>query len=300
MYHAAISHSLRPMQLAAIEAFVTICDTGSFRAAAQRLHVSQPAVSKRLANAEARLGFALFDRVGRRVILTDAGRQFLPHARRLLAALEDGRRALDELSDRVIGHLALALSHHVAMHRMPPVLRQYVKTFPGVDLDIHFLGSEDACHAVARGQVELAIVTLPDPPIAGLDQQGVWADPMVIAVAEDHPLAQHPEVTATQLRDVPALLPEPDTQTHAIVAGAVGGREAGMTVRQHSNNLDTLKMLAEVGLGWTALPPAMLAGSRLCELRLPGVSLTRSLGTVRHPERHLSAAAAALLSLLAS
>ena len=173
-----------------------------------------------------------------------------------------------------------------------------VKTFPGVGLDIHFLGSEDACHAVARGHVELAIVTLPDPPIAGLDQQRVWADPMVIAVAEDHPLAQQTEVTAAQLREVPALLPEPDTQTHAIVSRAVGGHDADLTVRQHSNNLDTLKMLAEVGLGWTALPPAMLADSRLRELTLPGVTLTRALGTVRHPERHLSAAAAALLSLL--
>ncbi|MGB0210958.1 LysR family transcriptional regulator [Algiphilus sp.] len=285
------------MQLSAIEAFVAVCEHGSVRAAAAAMHLTQPAISKRIATLEAQFGHELFDRVGRGIAPTEAGRAFLPHARRLLAELEDGRRALDSLSAHVSGRLGLALSHHVALHRMPPMLRRFVNRYPDVALDIAFLGSEAACESVARGHIELAVITLPRMPPEPLVQREIWPDPMRICVACDHPLAREAEPTAARLGDYPALLPEAGTATHALVAEALAARGVPLQTQVASNYLETLKMLTAVGLGWSALPATMI-DDELIALEFPGLRIQRSLGAVHHPGRRLSNAARALLDAL--
>lgn len=285
------------MQLNEVQAFVAICDHGSFRAAADSIHITQPAISKRLAALEMRLGHKLFDRVGRGSMLTQAGQAYLPYARRLLIEVENSNRALDNLSAKVGGYLGLALSHHIALHRIPPVLRTFRKKYPTVDLDIEFLGSETACHAIAGGHLELAVITLPQPALPGLEQREIWRDDMQILVAPEHPLAQQKVLTPEALKDYPALLPDESTYTYRVIAKALLAHGVVPDLRQSSNYLETLKMLASVGLGWTALPKNMVDAS-LRPLNFPQLNLQRSLGSVRHPQRSLSNAARAFLALL--
>lgn len=285
------------MQLSAIEAFVAVCELGSARAAAAQLHLTQPAISKRISTLEEQLGHALFDRVRRGITPTEAGRAFLPHARRMLAEFEDGHRALDGLSEQVSGRLGLGLSHHVGLHRMPPILRRYARDYPGVALDIAFLGSEAACDAVARGHLELAVITLPQPARSDLIQQEVWPDPMNIFVAPDHPLAAESKLKPKDLSEYPALLPESDTTTYGLVAEALTAHGVEFRVRLASNYLETLKMLTAVGLGWSALPDSM-RDDEVRSLKIEGLRLRRSLGAVRDPGRRLSNAARAMLNAL--
>lgn len=87
------------MDTQALAAFTEIADSGSFTQAALALHLSQPAISKRITTLEQQIGQSLFDRIGRRVRLTDAGRALLPYARKALQDIEDGRRALSQLHD---------------------------------------------------------------------------------------------------------------------------------------------------------------------------------------------------------
>ena len=156
------------MDTQALSAFMEVADTASFSKAAERLFLSQPAVSKRIATLEDQLGVSLFDRVGRQISLTDAGRALLPYARRVLHEIEDGRRALSKLNERVEGRLSIGTSHHIGLHRLPPVLRAYTLAYPEVDLDIQFMDSEVACEAVIAGKLELGIVTLPSQPLPQL------------------------------------------------------------------------------------------------------------------------------------
>lgn len=284
-----------------IQAFIVICDQGSFQAAAERLHLSQPAISKRLANLEERLGHPLFDRVGRSVSLTEAGRTYLPHARSALLALGDGTRALDNLGAQVTGTLRLALSHHVGLHRMPDILRRFIAAYPDVSPQIEFLDSEAACRAVARGDIELGVITLPVTAHPTLVEVPVWDDPMGVFVGAQHPLSQqqasHGRLDVAQLAHWPGVLPPPDSYTHTIIEDALAAHGVAVEARMTSHYLDTLRMLADVGLGWTVLPVSMALGG-LVQLDLPALSLTRRLGFVRHPQRQLSNAAQAMQTML--
>lgn len=285
------------MQTEAIEAFVSVCDLGSSQAAAERLNISQPAISKRLTNLETRLGHQLFDRIGRRLSLTEAGSTYLPHARELLAVLRDGRRTLDNLGATVAGRLRLGLSHHVGLHRMPPVLKTFVGTYPAVEMDIAFADSEVACQAVANGERELVVVTLQEPAHPILEQQAVWNDPMGIFVAPTHPLANAARPNIAALREYTALLPPVESTTYTLIETELARFDITLAPRMTSHYLETLRMLAGIGIGWTVLPLAM-QHHNLQQVEFSGLSISRQLGVVRHPRRSLSNAAYALLELL--
>lgn len=285
------------MQTDTIQAFVTVCDLGSFQAAAEALHISQPAISKRLANLENRLRHPLFDRIGRGVALTEAGRAYLPHARELLAVMADGARAIDNLGERVSGPLKLALSHHVSLHRMPELLRAFVARYPEVSPEIVFVDSEAACRSVANGESELAVITLPTPAHPVLIEHFIWHDPMSVFVGRNHPLSRRTQISAADLARHAAILPPPESYTCAIIRAALAAQGVTVEPRMTSHYLETLRMLAGVGIGWTVLPTSM-EHPELLRLVLPGLAMSRRLGAIRHPQRSLSNAAQALLAML--
>ncbi|NKF24306.1 LysR family transcriptional regulator [Solimonas marina] len=283
------------METQFLAAFVEIADCGSFTQAAEALHLSQPAISKRITALETQIGHPLFDRVGRRVSLTDAGRTLLPYARKTLQDIEDGRRALSNLHDDVGGRLSIGTSHHIGLHRLPPVLRAYTLQYPNVDLDIHFMDSEVACEFVVAGKLELGIVTLPTTPLPHLQRQLVWPDPMTVVVAPQHPLAGRSGVPLRELAEHPAVLPDEATYTHRIVTAELQRQGITPRVRLATNYLETLKMLAGIGLGWSMLPESMLDDS-LARVGVVGLHLQRELGLVWHERRTLSGAARALIA----
>jgi DNA-binding transcriptional LysR family regulator len=285
------------MDTAMLAAFLQVAESRSFSAAAATLHLSQPAVSKRIALLEQRSGRKLFDRIGRRVHLTEAGHTLLPYARRVLQDLEDGRRALSLLADRVAGRLSVGTSHHIGLHRLPPVLKRYTHEFPDVDLDLHFMDSEVACQGVLAGRLELGIVTLPLEPLPALEHAPVWPDPLAVVVAPEHPLARQRRVRLKDLAGHPAVLPDEATYTHRIIKAELARHGIAPSVRLATNYLETLKMLVAIGLGWSVLPRSMLDRS-VRALATPGFAPARSLGLVWHRDRTLSAPAQRLIALL--
>lgn len=285
------------MDLLALHAFLEVAENHSFSRAAERLHLSQPAVSKRIAALESQLKTPLFDRVGRTVQPTAAGVALLPYARRVLQELEDGRRALSQLPDQIAGRLSIGTSHHIGLHRLPRVLKRYTQRYPDVDLDIHFMDSEVACEAVLAGKLELGIVTLPAQPLTNLQTRKVWPDPMSVVVSPQHALARQKKVRLADLAAHPAVLPDAATYTHRIIKSELQKHGLAPRVRLATNYLETLKMLVTIGLGWSVLPRSMLDRT-LKPLAVSGLRLQRELGAVWHQRRSLSAAASALLSEL--
>ena len=287
------------MDIAALKAFVAVADAGSFSRAAEHLFITQPAISKRLSALENELRTRLFDRIGRTVSLTEAGQTLLPRARNILLELEDSVRTLHNLSGEVHGSLRFGTSHHIGLHRLPPVLKQFVQRYPQVRLDIRFMDSEAACHAVETGELELAIVTLPVAPAAVLQVEKVWDDPLTIAVSQDHPLAKTRHPALSDLAAHAAILPAASTFTRQIAEQVFAALNLKLDVALSINYLETIKMLISVGIGWGLLPVTML-DDQIRALPIKELALRRALGTVYHRDRTLSNAARTLNDMLMS
>jgi DNA-binding transcriptional LysR family regulator len=285
------------MDFNTLQAFLAVADAGSFSRAAQRLYLTQPAVSKRLASLEDELGLRLFDRIGRSVSLTHAGSRLLPRARKLLLQAQDMKHLASNLTEEVSGPLILGTSHHIGLHRLPDVLKQYRSEYPDVQLDIRFMDSEAACRAVEKGALEMAIVTLPTDSHSNLQTRELWEDKLRFVAAPEHALAGKQQVSLEELSRYPAVLPGPTTYTRSILEQVIQEQDLAISLGMSTNYMETLKMLAEINLGWSLLPETMLKQAKL-EVLPVKLQLKRSLGLVTHSERILSNPAQALVSCL--
>ena len=295
------------MDIPSIETFLMVTKKQSFSLAAEALFLTQPAISKRIASLETELNCKLFDRVKKKVILTEAGRLFLPGAKRIIAELKDSKIALAEMGGMISGELEMATSHHIGLHHLPPVLKEYVSLFPQVDFNLNFMDSEAACLAVENAEIELAVITLPNEPADCLELIKVWTDPLSISIHNDHPIIKKLPVNSKQLtlnhKDLhqltkfPAILPEKGTYTRELLDEYFVRLNMELQVKLSNNYLETIKMMVSVGLGWSVLPQTLIDDS-LTRVDIPGFTASRSLGIVTHKARSLSQAAQKMVNLI--
>jgi DNA-binding transcriptional LysR family regulator len=279
-----------------LQAFLAVAGTGSFSLAAEQLFLTQPAVSKRIATLEEELAARLFERLGKKVLLTEAGRTLLPKARHILQEMDESRRLIADLSCEISGILQLATSHHIGLHRLPNILRDFSLRYPLVEFDLSFLDSETGCEAVAAGDLELAVVTLPQAPTAKILLHKVWDDPLMIMVSKEHPLAGMND-SFTALARYPAILTESGTVTRRLIDRRFESLGVSLKIGVETNYLESIRMLVSTGLGWSVLPLSMLHSELVC-IELPGVQFHRELGMVTHSKRNLSRATQAFCNML--
>jgi DNA-binding transcriptional LysR family regulator len=280
-----------------LRAFLLVAEAASFSVAAQKLHLTQPAVSKRVAQLESQLDTPLFDRIGRNISLTEAGKALLPHARSVQLQLQAAEQSVRDLAGDVAGELRLATSHHIGLHRLPPVLSYFSREFPGVHIDIDFMDSEQAYALTLRGEAELAVVTLAPAAEAHIIARPIWQDPLDFMVQKGHELTRKKMLDLKTLSTHPAILPGLNTYTGQIIKSLFDQRRLPLKVSISTNYLETIRMMASVGLGWTVLPRSMRDES-LVTLPLRDALIGRTLGVVYHEGRSLSRAARAFIDAL--
>lgn len=288
------------MDLTSYIAFLAAAELGSFSKAADHLYITQPAVSKRIAMLEEQLGRQLFDRIGKRVMLNEAGHALLPIAERIMQDVRESQKVIDNLSGNVSGHLSLVTSHHIGLRRLPDTLKQYAIDYPQVRLDLAFMDSENACQKIEQGSYELGVVTLPLTPSKRLKVSSLWNDPLCIVVAANHPLvalADKQSITLNQLAKFSAILPAVGTYTRTVIEKPIIQKHGALDVILETNYLETIHMMVSIGLGWSALPRTMLDSS-LVEIKVKGLHIERTLGIVQHDGRSLSNAGKAFIEIL--
>jgi len=276
------------MNISDLQAFIAVAEHKSFSLAAEVLFLTQPAVSKRIAALEQELGSKLFDRIGRTTDLTEAGRSLQEHAQRILAEVEDSRRAIANLESEIKGQLKLATSHHIGLHRLPKVLKGFIQQYPDVQLDLSFMDSEQGCRAVEQGDQELALITLPPEGSTALEMIEVWTDRLVLTVSPNHPLAKEEKITAKVLARYPAILPARGTYTRNLIDQQL--KLPALNTKLETHYLETIKMMVSVGMGWSLWPDNMIE-EELKPKQGRHIVVERKLGIVRHPQRTLSNAA---------
>ena len=293
------------MDIQALHAFIAVAEHQSFSLAAEQLHLTQPAISKRIKGLEEQLNSPLFDRHNRSLSLTDTGHSLLPKAKEIVQLVSDTQLSMRNMNDQVEGSLKLGTSHHIGLHRLPPYLKSFVSQFPLAELNLSFMGSESAYQAIAQRQVELALTTLDtsntDNLPEGMVNEVLWQDKMVFTCAKDHPLNQLTKVKLKDLSTYSAILPEDNTFTFKLLQDKFKQQNLTLTSPMPTNYLETIKMLVSVGLGWSLLPESMLDNADemgLATLQVENITLTRPLGFLYLQGRTLSNAAKAFIALI--
>lgn len=282
-----------------LKAFLAVAQHRSFTLAADALHLTQPAVSKRISSLEEQLHCRLFDRINRRVALTPSGKALMPRAQRILREMQNTETELANLKTRISGRLSIITSHHIGLHHLPKVLKDYQRHFPEVSLDLEFLDSDNAYDAIESGAAELAVITLSDILHPDIISTPLWRDPLSLVISAQHPLAKAQEVSLRELNQFTNILPDRNSRTGHLVQSLFSVNNLALRDGMTTNYLETIKMMVSIGLGWGILPDTLLDDS-LKVVTPSDLTLERELGVIQHRNRTLSNAGGAFLTTLHS
>ncbi|MEJ2043192.1 MAG: LysR family transcriptional regulator [Reinekea sp.] len=286
------------MDIHSLEAFLMVAEHGSFSRAADKLFLTQPAVSKRIANLEQQLNAALFDRIGRDVYLTEAGELLKPKARQIVDEVKDLQTTIGQISTEEVRQLSMASSHHIGLHYLGPILKRFTEQNPLAQLDLRFMESEQAVASLLKRELELALTTVPKNLHRDLASQVIWRDELKFVVARDHPLSQKKgTLRLNELAHLTAILPDRQTTTFQIIEQTFSKHHIPLKRVISVNYLETIRTLVSHGLGWSLLPENLI-DDELQTLQIDRVQLRRDLGIIRHRGRTISRGARALIEIV--
>lgn len=188
------------MEIRQLRHFMAVVTEGGFTAAARRELIVQSALSTSVRNLERELGADLFDRTGRRVVLTEAGRALLPRARALLAGAEDARQAVAAVTGLATGRVAIGTIQTLTCVDLPAELATFHRRFPGVQVSVRDAPVGELTDALRAGELDLAYLVPDAGALAeGLTPYASWQEELVLITAVGHPLA---EAGRTLVRDL--------------------------------------------------------------------------------------------------
>ncbi|WP_116133537.1 LysR family transcriptional regulator [Tropicimonas sp. IMCC34043] len=291
------------MTLEQLRIFLAVADREHVTRAAEALNLTQSATSAAIAALESRHAVKLFDRVGRRIVLTDAGRSFVPEARDVLARAAIAERMLEDLAGFVRGTLRIAASQTVGNYWLPPILSRFHAAHPGLALVTRIGNSEEATRAVRNLDADLALIegSCTDDAIAATELPG---DRMVLVTApgaEPALRSASPEAVAAALW----VLREPGSGTRAAFddwVASLGLGPADIRIAFELSSNEAVRTAVEAGTGATVLSELVVDSSldsgRLCAV--PADLLVRKFSLLRHRERRLTSAERAFADMLSA
>jgi len=301
----AVIKKLRPamnsqFDLADLRAFVSVADLSSFRAAAEAIHLSQPALSRRIEKLERALGVRLFDRTTRAVMLTAIGRDFVRKARALLDELEESLISIRGVGATRRDEVAIACVPSAVYYFLPRVISRYQGTYPKIRIRILDEGANEALAAVVRGEADFGISSIgtQEPDI---EFHTLRRERFVVACHRDHTLAKRRNVKWSDLRDYDLMMIDKASGNRLLLDHALAEVSERPQWSYEAQNSYTLLGLVEAELGVAVVPELAMPHSAhptLVSVPLSDPVVTRTLGLIRRRRRPLSPVARHLYELL--
>ncbi|MFB9279875.1 LysR family transcriptional regulator [Cohnella cellulosilytica] len=284
--------------------FYTVADRGSFSAAAQTLHMTQPAVTMQVQALEERFGTKLFNRTTKRLELTEAGRRLLPQARKAVELMRDTDEMMIKYIEDLKGRLQFAASLTIGEYVLPRLLGSFLRRFPDISVDMKVMNTTEIIEAVAHQGLDFGIIEAPcDVP--GIEAQSVMDDELLLIAPADHPFALREQVSLEEAIREPFVLREKGSGTRQIMADELqrhGVTEERLRVVSEFGSTGAVKSAVEAGLGLSLLSvwtiKHELALGLLKPVRISGVSFRRQFYAVRLRSSLLPIPAVALLNEL--
>jgi DNA-binding transcriptional LysR family regulator len=291
------------MNLHHLSIFRTVCEEGGISRGAERLMISQPAVSKQLRQLEQSLGVQLMDRLPGGVRLTQAGELLLDHARRLFAVENEAEQALAQLRGLHRGRLAVGASMTVGVYLLPELLAKFRCTHPSIELQCEIGNTEHIQQLLLRNVVDVGLteglVESPD-----LEAEVFQTDELFPITKPDHPLQRKKNVTLDMFLREPLIVREIGSGTRAVIERALAQRGVEMRPAFTLANTEAIKRTVTAGIGVAIVSSLAiqteLATGQLAVLNVKNLLVRRPLHRLEVRGKTRSPATSAFLEKLSA
>lgn len=262
-----------PLDSRQVRAFCVLARTGSFTQTARELHITQSGISHSIKALERDIGCRLLDRLGKKVVLTQAGEQLLHHATRILLEMEHARESLAHLGKWGRGRLRIGASTTACQHLIPPVLREFKESFPEHAIAIEPGDTSALVSALLRHRIDLAIAVEPDKE-PQLEFLPLFTDELHFIVGALHPWAKTGHVDRTDMPRQNYILYNKNSITFRIVEEYFRREDMVLNTVIELGSMEAIKELVKLGLGVSILAP-WIARREIEEGSLVALSLGR-------------------------
>jgi LysR family transcriptional regulator for metE and metH len=217
------------LEIRHLKLLVAVAESGTVTEASKRLHLTQSALSHQLRDAEERLGAHLFLRLGKKMVLTPAGETLISSTRRVLEELSSAERTIASTNGDLRGVIRLSTECYTCYNWLPPLMTEFHKKFPGVEIRINAEVTAEAVCAVLEGKLDVAISFCTEPVKKGLRQLALFDDEMLLTMSPKHRFAKLAYVRPADLDGETVLIYPPRSESTLLMdvmqpAGATPGR----------------------------------------------------------------------------
>ena len=288
------------LQIDEIIAFLRIAEKSSFKAAAEELFVSQPALSRRIERLETAIGTQLLERTTRRVSLTRAGEQFLPHAHAALEALELAVRSVSETTAQRGALVTVACVPTVASHLLPSVLKAFSAAYPNARVKMIDEGATQVLDSVVSGIADFG-VSFTGAQEADIEFEGIRSEHFRLAMPRRHHLADRAAVSWYELAGESFIAVAGTSGNRALIDNALAKASKRPAIFYEASHVAGAMAMVRAGLGVAAVPGLAFAGNTypdLVGIALHGPRISRKMGLIRRKGSQLHPTAAALMDML--
>jgi DNA-binding transcriptional LysR family regulator len=273
-----------------LASFLEVAKLQSFSRAAEKLFRTQPAISAQVRLLEQECGEKLFDRSGKKVLLTPAGEILNRYAERLLGLHNEALQAIAELNQTPRGKLYIGANEATCLYVLPKTFARFKQLYPLVQISIYRNFSHKILQKVQEGVLDLGIVTLP-LSATNLEVIPVFRDEVQVVVPKSHALAKRRSVTVEEMAHHPLILPKTG-HTRVVIDRLLRAHRDHLQISMELASVETIKKFVGAGLGIslisrTYVQPEVSAGV-LKLIPLEGQKLYRELGLVYRRDRYLS------------
>lgn len=242
------------MDLNQIRAFIAAADFGSFTLAADFLYITQSAISKRVASLESEIKTPLFIRDHNRLILTDAGKIFLPHAIEMLQTVQTGISSVNLFLEKQKKPLKVGLDFFMGSFMLPDLLASFNKAHPDIDFSVNYLSPLMSMRALRNREIELCLNCISNKIIHEFELIPLFTLPFVIKVHHSHPLVKKKKVALEDILDYPGIVMPKYAPPRQVLDNHLFRKNLFLHIQHEAEPIFALLKLSKLGFGWSFLP----------------------------------------------
>ena len=288
------------MEIRQLRTFQAVAQMLSFNRAAERLHYAQSSISAQIQALEEELEVKLFDRLGRRILLTEAGERLLQYARKILD-LADETKAEIVRSKEPEGALTIRVPESFCVYRLPPVVKQFRSRFPKVSLSFITCAVENLQKDLRKGITDLAFLLTESIQAADLEAEALGFEHIMLVASPGHPLAAKPEIQTRDLEGETILLSKVDCSYRKSFEQILNQGKIRPGTTLEFNSVEAIKQCVMEGVGITILPKIAvareIAQGRLAALTWGAGEMEVALLMIWYKERWLSPTLSAFIRM---
>ncbi len=274
------------MTLRHLKIFITVCDAGSMTAAAKKLYISQPSVSQAISELEAHYHTRLFERLGRKLYITEAGKKLLSYARHILSLTEQAERELNDLNKS--GTLRLGASMTIGTYLLNDMIKSFLSIYPDVQILTTVDNTKVIEEMLLSDQLDLALV---EGPVHSADivEETFRKDELVLICSPEHPWAAKKQIEMQELNNCSFIVREEGSGTREIFEIAMASKKIKWKVSGIYNNAESIKNAVASGIGITVISKLAveneIQSGRVVMIKINGLTFTRLFNLIYHKNK---------------